>query len=79
MSQMKRRLISAWCEWRKRKAVQRIRQELTFWGVDLNDLSDEDIEAGCIQLVRVMSNMGLTTKEVLLNLRRFNQCNAETS
>jgi len=49
---------------RKRKAaLSRIRKELSFWGVDTDGLTDEELEKGVVEFCRSLSKTGMTVEE----------------
>ena len=50
--------------YRRKRAMKRIRGELAFWGFNTQHLSDEEIEIRLGRFARIMSNSGLTVKDM---------------
>jgi len=48
----------------RKRAMNRIRSELAFWGLNTQHLSNEEIEIRFGRFARIMSNSGLTVKEM---------------
>ena len=58
-----------WWEQRKRKmAITRIRAELSFWGVDVSNMSDEELERRVIEFGHTIASLGVTTDEAVAGL-----------
>lgn len=50
-------------EHRKKKALASIRETLSSFGYDITDLSDENIQEGCILFASAVSRCGVTMAE----------------
>jgi len=50
--------------YRRKRAMKRIRSELAFFGLNTQHLSDEEVEIRLGRFTRIMSNSGLTVKEM---------------
>jgi len=68
------RIKQAFVNWRTRRALNRIRRELLFWGVDTSDLSDDEIHAGMTEFARVLGSLGLSCDQVENGLRIAFSC-----
>ena len=70
----------SWREWQERRAerkrsraIARIRCECAFWGHDLSELSDDEVEAGVMRLGKVVASAGLTVAEACEGIWAMNR------
>jgi len=54
------KLRKQWNLWRRRRAIERIRRNLVFWGVDTMNYSDSDIENMTVNFSRLLGQCGIT-------------------
>ena len=71
---MLNRFKQAYMIWRKQRALNHIRKELMFWGVDTSDLSDDEIHSGMVKFARILSSLGLNSDQVENGLRITFSC-----
>ena len=55
---------------RKKKAIRSIRMELSFWGINTDDISDADIENVCTRIALLASQFGTTCEQAGQALRQ---------
>jgi hypothetical protein len=60
-----------WSNWRKRRAMRMLRDNAAFFGVDLNNLSDEEIEKSVVAATKALPTLGLSMEEADEAFRRF--------
>lgn len=66
--------IKTWQQKRHRKrALLNVRKEFAFYGFDLSDLSDEEVEYKCQQVASVISKLGVSCEVVQKNLLKVFQ------
>lgn len=53
---------------RKKRAIARIRREMAWWGHDMSNMSDEEIEAGVICFSKAVVQVGVTASEMAKGL-----------
>ena len=56
-------IVGNWHDRRRRKALRGIRESLAWFGCPVNNLSDEDIERGCVHIGNAVASFGITARE----------------
>lgn len=65
------RLVRRWRDHRKRQSLRAIREHMAFFGYDVSDLSDEEIEKGVAEYGKRIAKCGLSAEEVTIGLQRI--------
>ena len=53
-----------WFEYRRRgKTIENIKAHMLFFGYDISDMTDEEIEEGLVKISEIVSKTGVTTKQ----------------
>lgn len=57
--------------WRLWRACRQLRRELAWWGLDVSDLSDAELQERVAVLGRVVAMAGISFEEAAANLSRM--------
>lgn len=63
-----------WYQRRKRKLITRLRAESAFWGLKMDDLSDEEIEEGLMRITNMLRKVGISSEEAAHGFRVIMRC-----
>lgn len=58
----------------RKRAIARIRRELSFWGVDTDDLTDDEIEERVVGFQQIVAKCGVSTQDAANALSAISQC-----
>lgn len=64
--------------WRKKRALQNIREHFSFFKYDHSDLTDEELERGFSRIADVMKTAGVTAEEASRAITEFGRAWRET-
>lgn len=70
VSRIKARILAT----RKRRALQRIREHLEFFGLNTEHLSDEEIEERSMMMMRAVNEAGASISEATAALSKMGRC-----
>ncbi|MCK5614358.1 hypothetical protein KAR91_71490 [Candidatus Pacearchaeota archaeon] len=56
---------------KRRKQIESLKAHMLFFGCDISDMTDEEIEEGVIKTAEMFGKAGVTTKEAAEGLRRL--------
>ncbi len=73
MAEMVRKILKAINNYRKKRLIKRLRNELAFWGLVTGHLTDQEMEEFVVCVGETVTESGLTVEEAGTMMQEFGE------